>query len=159
MSDGNCNCWTISLSCPWLKKIPMKNLFAVLVLVLLTGTTCWAQGHGGSGSGSGSGGSGSGHHGSGGHGSAAQPHWPAPVQSWLDNGAQGPIPQVLLNRVRQDAKPWLMQTFGLTNGQIQQRYNNGQITITYIATAPPTPVLSFRVAYGGLTIIIIMDTL
>jgi hypothetical protein len=76
------------------------------------------------------------------------------VRVWLENGGQGPVPMYLVTRVRLAARPWLIQTFGLSNGQIAQKWANGEITMTYLPTSPPTPTLSFRVSFGGGLIIV-----
>jgi hypothetical protein len=129
----------------------VKNLLGLLLIVLLTVGVVVAQGNGGSGSGNGN-------HGHGLSGTQAQTspyqNWPMPVRVWLDGGGQGQIPMLLVARVRLAARPWLMQTFGLSNGQIMQKWANGEIVMTYLPTSPPTPTLFFRVSLGGGLIII-----
>ncbi len=78
-------------------------------------------------------------------------NWPQWLTSWLENGGQIPMPLAVMTI--HEAKDWGMQNFGLSQGQMLQRYFTGQLTITYISTSPPS--LTFRVSYGGLSIIVL----
>lgn len=74
--------------------------------------------------------------------------------NWLENG--GSIPRPLAMRVIHEAREWGMANFGLSQGQMVQKYNQGLLTIEYLYTAPPT--LTFKVSFGGgLCIIVIED--
>jgi hypothetical protein len=74
--------------------------------------------------------------------------------NWLENG--GSIPRPLAMRVINEAREWGMANFGLTQGQMVQKYNQGLLTIEYLYTAPP--MLRFRVRLdGGLIDITITD--
>jgi hypothetical protein len=126
----------------------VKKLLGLLFFVLLTVGSVLAQGNGNGGSGSGSGNQGHGVSNSQAQTSPFQ-NWPLPVRLWLEIGGQGQIPVVLQVRVRLEARPWLQQAFGLSNGQIVQKWLNGEITVTYVPTVPPSPTLTFRVEYGG----------
>jgi hypothetical protein len=139
----------------------MKKCIALLSILLLAVSWVAAQntGNGSSGCNTPGGAQSNGNGPQGNSQNQASPYqnWPLPVRIWLDNGAQAAIPPLLIVRVRIAARPWLQQTFGLSMGQIIQKYNNGEITVVYLPTSPPSAVLSFRVSYGGGLIIIEID--
>lgn len=125
----------------------VKKLLGLLFLIFLTVGSAQAQGNGnGQGNTSGS--------------TQAQQstfqNWPPQVRLWLENGGQGQMPMLLQVRIRLEARPWLQQAFGLSNGQIVQKWLNGEITVTYLPTAPPSPTLTFRVEYGGGMILVVI---
>jgi hypothetical protein len=96
---------------------------------------------------------GNGNNGNGGNtGVWAGSNWPQWVINWLENGGQVPIPMAM--RVTWQTRQWGQQTFGLNYGQMVQKYFQGDLTITYLPTTPPTPILTFRVSYGGGILII-----
>ncbi len=137
----------------------MKKCIALLSFLLLGLSWVAAQNTGNGGSGNGCN-QGNGPQVYGQNQASPYQNWPLPVRIWLDNGAQGAVPSLLMARVRIAARPWLQQTFGLSMGQIIQKYNNGEITVVYLPTSPPSAVLSFRVTYeGGAIIISIEDSL
>ena len=74
--------------------------------------------------------------------------------AWVTTGQ---IPQNVAVHLVQEVRPMLQQAFGLSLGQLIQRYNNGQLTIVIETTSPPTVVV-FRVSYGGISIEIIDDS-
>lgn len=143
----------------------MKKLVSLLAFTILVYTSVAAQsnggghgsGHGNGHQGSGSGGSGSGHQGS----QSSNSPWagmniPNSWKHWLESG--GNMPGDMRDAILTKASVWGMQNFGLTVNQLKQRYNQGTLTITYVATAPPT--LTFQVSFGGgLTIVIIESSL
>ncbi len=117
----------------------MKRFLFGIAFLLLSVSFAAAQGNGNGGN-AGAGGNG--------WGNGA---W---LTSWLQSG--GAVPQPLAMRVILEARDWGMQSFGLTLGQMRQRYAQGLLTVTYVSTSPPS--LTFRVAYdGGVSIINIED--
>jgi hypothetical protein len=132
----------------------MKKFVAVLALVVLSFGFVAAQGNGnGWGNGNGGNGNNNSAFGNGGWSSI----WPTVITHWLNNG--GDIPVLLRLRILNEARPWFQANFGLGPGQILQKYAQGLITITYLPTSPPAPVLYFRVAYDGNQIILVIDAL
>jgi hypothetical protein len=73
----------------------------------------------------------------------------------LENGGQVPTP--IVNQVLHAVKDWGRQTFGLSLGQMHQKYGNGELAIVYLSTSPPS--LTFRVSYGGVLITSVIDVL
>jgi hypothetical protein len=124
----------------------MKNFVAVLVLVVLTCGGMYAQngncGNNGNGPGNGNPANGTGGWGSGQY-----------LVSWLENG--GSIPQPVAIAVIHEARVWGQQNFGLSLGQMIQKYNQGLLTVEFMYTSPPS--LTFRVGFGGIEIAVILD--
>ncbi len=118
-------------------------------------------GNGGNGNnGNGNGGNGNNGNGNGGYGNNgygqgnspwANVNWPQWLINWLENGGQ--IPPLLAADVIFEARAWGQQNFGLSYGQMLQKYAQGSLTLEYISTAPPS--LTFRVRYGGIDVLII----
>jgi hypothetical protein len=132
----------------------MKNLVLFLGILIAASTIAVAQnGCGGSGSGASSGsgsGSGSGHGYHGHHNNRQMPAW---VQSCLNGTAS--LPQNICVRVIRECRQWGQQNFGLNQGQMIQKFNQGLLTVELIQTNPPS--LTFRVTYGGIGTIEIID--
>ena len=123
----------------------MKKLLTLLVFTLAMGTFVAAQSNGGipfCGYGTSNSSAWSGC------------NWPNWVVSWLQEG--GAIPQPLAVRVIRESRAW-GQALGLNQGQMIHQYNQGLLTIEYLATTPPPPFLMFRVVYGGVLDTIIID--
>jgi hypothetical protein len=152
----------------------MRRLLSGLAFSLLIVTSVVAQGNGngygngGNGNGYGNGsngnnGNGNGSYGYGnpvngtgnGYGQGNSPwanvNWPQWLINWLENGGQ--IPPLLAMDVIWEARTWGQQQFGLSYGQMLQKYAQGSLTLEYISTAPPS--LTFRVSYGGINVLII----
>ncbi len=152
----------------------MRRFLSGLAFSLLIVTSVVAQGNGngygngGNGNGYGNGsngnnGNGNGSYGYGnpvngtgnGYGQGTSPwansNWPQWVITWLENGGQ--IPPLLAMDVIWEARTWGLQQFGLSYGQMLQKYAQGSLTLEYISTAPPS--LTFRVRYGGIDVLII----
>ncbi len=144
----------------------MKRLLSILAFSLFMITSIAAQGNG---NGNGNGGYGNNGNGNGGYNNPpgggqangyvqgnnpwVNVNWPQWLISWLQNGGQ--IPPLLAADVIWDARAWGMQNFGLSYGQMLQKYGQGQLTLQYVSTSPPT--LLFRVRFGGLNIDVIVD--
>ena len=112
------------------------------------------SGHNGAQHGNGGSGSGSGLHGSNQNNSPwAGMNIPNSWKHWLDNG--GNMPGDLRDAILFKASTSGFQAFALPLNLLRQRYNQGTLIITYVATAPPS--LSFRVSFGGTDIILIID--
>lgn len=73
--------------------------------------------------------------------------------TWLENGGQ--IPQALAVAVVIKARDWGQQNFGLSLGQMLQKYNQGLLTVEFAYTSPPS--LTFIVRYGGGQVIITIE--
>jgi hypothetical protein len=122
----------------------MKKLVTLVLFLLLLSSFVVAQGNGG----------GNGNNGYGNNGQWGNANWPQFVITWLQNGGQVPLP--LAVAVIHEARTWGMQNFGLNQGQMIQKYFQGQLTITFVSTSPPS--LTFRVAYlDGIGIMVLQD--
>lgn len=137
----------------------MKRLLGILAFGLLLVSSVAAQGSGGNGNnGNGYGNNANGGYGNGNgnaNGQVNSPwgNWPQWLINWLENGGQ--TPPLLAADVIWEARSWGQQNFGLSYGQMLQKYAQGSLTLTYISTAPPT--LTFRVLYGGLSVTVVTD--
>ncbi|MBK9451001.1 MAG: hypothetical protein IPN95_16660 [Bacteroidetes bacterium] len=147
----------------------MRRLLSGLAFSLFIITSVAAQGNGnGYGNGGyGNNGNGNGGYGNNGNGNGgysnnaygqgnsqwANVNWPQWLINWLENGGQ--IPPVLAANVIWEARGWGQQTFSLNYGQMLQKYSQGQLTLEYLSTSPPS--LTFRVRFGGLSITVIID--
>lgn len=120
----------------------MKKLVTLVLFLLLLSSFAAAQGNGG--------GNGNGNNANGQWGNA---NWPQFVITWLQNGGQVPLPLAVM--VIHEARAWGMQNFGLNQGQMLQKYFQGQLTVEFVSTSPPS--LTFRVRYGGGDIIVVTD--
>jgi hypothetical protein len=145
----------------------MKRYLSLMAFFLVSFTFVAAQGNGGNnGNGNGNSGYGNNGNGNGGYGNPinwtgngygqgnspwANVNWPQWLINWLENGGQ--IPPLLAADVIWEARSWGQQNFSLSYGQMLQKYAQGHLTITYISTAPPS--LTFRVTFGGLSVVII----
>lgn len=78
------------------------------------------------------------------------PQW---LLNWLQNGGQIPLPLALI--VIHEERTWGMQNFGLSQGQMLQKYLQGQLTIQFVSTAPPS--LTFFMKLDGIGIITVID--
>ncbi len=119
----------------------MKKLLALCAFLFLAATFVAAQGNGG--------GNGNGNNGLSGNNSSLA------LAQWLQNGGQIPLPMALAS-IR-EARDWGMTNFGLSLGQMIQRYFQGSLTVTFVSTSPPS--FTFRVNFGGSDIIVIIDGL
>jgi hypothetical protein len=136
----------------------MKNAVFWLLLTLSTCTATYSQCNGNNGNGNGGYGNNGNGNGNGGWGNNGNPwagYWPQWVITWLENG--GSVPMPLAVAVIREAREWGMQNFGLNQGQMIQKYFQGQLTVEYVPTAPPS--LIFRVSYGGGIVIISLEDL
>jgi hypothetical protein len=139
----------------------MRRFILSLAFSLLIVASLAAQGNGYGNGGNGNNGNGNenGGYGNNGFGQGNSPwanaNWPQGLINWLENGGQ--IPPLLAMDVIWEARPWGQQQFGLSYGQLLQKYAQGSLTLEYISTAPPT--LTFRVRYGGGNISVIIDNL
>ena len=136
----------------------MRRLLSGLVFGLVFVATVAAQGNGNGNNGNGYGNGGNGGYGNGNgnaYGQANSPwgNWPQWLINWLENGGQ--TPPLLAADIIWEARAWGQQNFGLSYGQMLQKYAQGSLTLTYISTAPPT--LTFRVSYGGLSVIVLEE--
>ncbi len=145
----------------------MRRFILSLAFSLLIVASLAAQGNGYGNGGNGNNGNGNGGYGNNGNGNGgngnngfgqgnspwANANWPQWLINWLENGGQ--IPPLLAMDVIWEARPWGQQQFGLSYGQLLQKYAQGSLTLEYISTAPPT--LAFRVRFGGLSIDVIAD--
>ncbi len=128
----------------------MKKILALILFILISLSVVQAQGNGG-GNGNGNGfGNGQGNGFAWGNGGGFNG-----LVTWLENGGQ--VPQVISLATIYKARNWGQQNFSLNYGQMVAKYAQGQLTVTYISTAPPS--LVFRVAYGGFGITVILDDL
>ncbi len=133
-----------------MKRVTLWLLFSMLAF---SATYSQCNGNGGYGN-NGSGNGGYGNNGNGGNSQWANTHWPQWVITWLENGGQVPMP--LAVAAIREARAWGMQNFGLNQGQMLVKYLQGQLTVEYVSTAPPS--LTFRVSYsGGIAIVILQD--
>jgi hypothetical protein len=129
----------------------MKRFVSILALLLVSFAFVAAQGNGGNnGNGNGNGNGGYSSYGQG-NGPWLNVNWPQWLINWLENGGQ--VPPVLAADVIWEARSWGQQNFGLSYLQMLQKYAQGQLTLTYISTSPPS--LTFRVTFGGLNVVII----
>ncbi len=137
----------------------MRRFILSLAFSLLIVASLAAQGNGYGNGGNGNNGNGNGGYGNNGFGQGNSPwanaNWPQGLINWLENGGQ--IPPLLAMDVIWEARPWGQQQFGLSYGQLLQKYAQGSLTLEYISTAPPT--LTFRVRFGGGNISVIIDNL
>jgi hypothetical protein len=147
----------------------MRRLLSSLVFGLVLVISVAAQGNGNGGNGNGGyGNNGNGNGGysnppvggqANGYGQSNSPwvnaNWPQWLINWLENGGQ--IPPLLAADVIWEARTWGQQNFSLSYWQMLQKYAQGQLTLEYISTTPPT--LTFRVRYGNLSIMVISDGL
>jgi hypothetical protein len=78
------------------------------------------------------------------------PQW---LLTWLQNGGQVPMPLAVV--VIHEARSWGQQNFGMNQGQMIQKYFQGQLTIEFVSTSPPS--LTFRVRFGGGDVMVILD--
>jgi hypothetical protein len=143
----------------------MRRFLSGLAFSLIIITSIAAQGNGNGGygnNGNGNGGYGNNGNGNGGYGNNgfgqgnsawANVNWPQWVINWLENGGQ--IPPLLAANVIWEARAWGQQNFSLGYGQMLQRYAQGNLTLSYLSTSPPS--LTFRVAFGGLNVIVVVD--
>jgi hypothetical protein len=69
----------------------------------------------------------------------------------LQNG--NPVPTLLALDIIRQARDWGMQVCGLNLGQMIQKYFQGQLTVEFLATSPPS--WTFRVRFGNLDVTII----
>jgi hypothetical protein len=131
----------------------MKKFLALLVLLLVSFTFVAAQGNG-NGNGNNGNGNGCGNNGNGNSNSnsAWSCYWPNWVITWLENGGNVPMP--LAVAVIREARSWGQQNFGLNQGQMIVKYLQGQLTVDYVPTAPPS--LIFRVSYAGGDLIVVL---
>jgi hypothetical protein len=81
-------------------------------------------------------------------------NWPQWVIAWLNQGGQVPAPLALV--VIHEARAW-GQAQGLNQVQMIQKYANGQLTIEYQPTSPPS--LTFNVRYGGNQTLVVLEDL
>jgi hypothetical protein len=118
----------------------MKKILGILALLLVSFTFVAAQGNGGNN------GNGYGNNGQG-------PSFNA--QQWLIDylEAGNPVPHWLALDVIRDAREWGSQVCGLNLGQMIAKYLQGQLTVEYISTAPPS--FTFRISYGGHDVVVI----
>ncbi len=153
----------------------MRRFLSGLAFSLIIITSIAAQGNGNGGygnngngnggygnngygnNGNGNNGNGNGGYGNNGFGQGnsawANVNWPQWVINWLENGGQ--IPPLLAANVIWEARAWGQQNFSLGYGQMLQRYAQGNLTLSYLSTSPPS--LTFRVAFGGLNVIVVVD--
>jgi hypothetical protein len=122
----------------------MKKLVTLVLFLLLLSSFAVAQGNGGGNGNS---------NGNNGNGQWGNANWPQFVITWLQNGGQVPLPLAVV--VIHEARAWGMQNFGLNQGQMLQKYFQGQLTVEFVSTSPPS--LTFRVRYGGGDIIVVTD--
>ncbi len=125
----------------------MKRFLALFAFLLASFSFVAAQGNGGGNNGNGYGNN------NGNNNPWASINGPQWLMSWLQNGGQIPVPLALVIIHRE--RDWGMSNFGLTQGQMIQKYATGQLTIEFISTSPPS--LTFRVRFGGVGDIIIID--
>lgn len=132
----------------------MKRFLSILAFSLLVVASVAAQGNGNGNNWNGNNGNGNGGNGNA-YGQANSPwanaNWPQWLVSWLENGGQ--IPQILALDVIWEARAWGMQNFSLNYPQMLQKYAQGQLTLEYISTSPPS--LTFRVRFGGISVVVI----
>jgi hypothetical protein len=140
----------------------MKRFLSILTFCLFLVSLVSAQGNGnggygnnGNGTGNGNGNGGIGNNGFGqGNSPWANVNWPQWLINWLENGGQ--IPPLVAADVIWEARGWGMQHFGFTYFQMLQKYHQGQFSIQYISTAPPS--LTFRLRHlGGLDITVLIN--
>lgn len=84
---------------------------------------------------------------------AGEATWPSWLTDWLDQG--GPIPSQLVSSVIHQAAPWGWEKFGITEEQMLEDYSDGGLTIEFVPNS--NPILTFKVARGGLGITVITD--
>jgi hypothetical protein len=121
----------------------MKKFFVLCVFLALSATFVSAQGNGNNGNGN-----------AWGNGQWANSHWPGFVINWLQNGGQVPVPLAVM--VIHEGRTWGMSNFGLSQGQMIQKYATGQLTIEFVSTSPPS--LTFRISYSGsIGIVVLQD--
>lgn len=121
----------------------MKKLVTLVLFLLLLSSFAAAQGNGGGN------GNGNGNNGNSQWGNA---NWPQYVITWLQNGGQVPLPLAVV--VIHEARAWGMQNFGLNQGQMIQKYFQGQLTVEFVSTSPPS--LTFMVKFGGGDVIVVI---
>lgn len=80
---------------------------------------------------------------------------PAWVSSCLSGSGQ--VPTNIAVAVVRECRIWGQQNFGLSLGQMIQKMFAGEMAIELIQVNPPTPALTFRVTYEGVSIIVIHD--
>jgi hypothetical protein len=124
----------------------MKKVISLLAFLFFAFTFIAAQGNGCGNGNNGNGNS----YGNGNSSSAWSGYWPNWIITWLENGGEVPTP--LAVAVIHEARSWGQQNFGLNQGQMVAKYLQGQLTVAYVPTAPPS--LIFRVSYGGGHVII-----
>lgn len=122
----------------------MKRLLSLIAFLFLLTAMASGQGNGNNGNAYGQGG---------GNSNWSGANWPGWLQNWLQNGGQ--VPQPLALAAIWKARDWGWANFRLHYGQMVAKYAQGQLTVTYVSTAPPT--LTFAVTYGGLGTIVIID--
>lgn len=130
----------------------MKKILALLLFLLVSLTVVHAQGNwGGNGNNQGNGQSNGNNNG-----------WAwgncgglNALVTYLENGGQ--VPQVISLAAIYNARDWGWQEFRLNYGQMVAKYAQGQLTVTYISTTPPS--LVFRVSYGGQVVVVILDNI
>lgn len=142
-----------------MKRVTLWLLFSMLAFSA-TYSQCNGNGNGNGNGGYGNNGNGNGGYGNNGNGNGgnsqwANTNWPQWVITWLENGGQVPMPLVVA--AIREARTWGMQNFGLNQGQMLVKYLQGQLTVEYISTAPPT--LTFKISFGGGIAIILLEDL
>jgi hypothetical protein len=125
----------------------MKKILALVLFLLFSLSIVHAQGNGGNGNGNGQG-NGNGYAWGNGGGFNG-------LVTWLENGGQ--IPQVISLAAIYKARDWGQQSFGFNYGHMIAKYAQGQLTVTYISTAPPTLIFSVRI--GGQAVVVILDNI
>jgi hypothetical protein len=116
----------------------MKRYLSLLAFLLVSFAFVAAQGNGGN--------NGNGNNGNGPSVNAQQ--W---LLTYLQNG--NPVPTPLALDIIRQSRDWGLQVCGLYLGQMIQKYFQGQLTVEFVATSPPS--WTFRVIYGGLSVVII----
>jgi hypothetical protein len=67
--------------------------------------------------------------------------------------AGNPVPFPLALDIIRQTRDWGQQQCGLNLGQMIQKYAQGQLTVDFVSTSPPS--WTFRVSYGNLNVLVI----
>jgi hypothetical protein len=127
-------------------EMRMKRFLSILAFLLVSFAFVAAQGNGGN-NGNGNW-NGNGNNGNGNGSAVNAQQW---LLTYLQNG--NPVPTILALDIIRQARDWGMQVCGLNLGQMIQKYFQGQLTVTFMSTSPPS--MTFRVSYGGNDVLII----
>ncbi len=131
----------------------MKKILFLAVLLFFSFAFVHAQGNSGN-NGNGNGNSQQGWNGGNGNNPWANLNAPQWLLTWLQNGGQVPAPLAVM--VIREARSWGQQNFGLNQGQMVVKYLQGQLTIDFLNTSPPS--LTFRVSYlSGSIVVVLVD--